>query len=178
VTRQARASRQRPTHRSKEGRDRRSREGHGGAKRHVPGGEREADAHMAGDLEKRGSGRSGHRRRPRRLEPCRRSYWEDRIYAIAGPAPQVVMRVSHHHIAGTGSSPAQAKTVAIAEWGPSPFSCKNGVWRVNFGAHPKLGALVGALLELCFFAWAPIFIYGGLSRGPARVALISVKDLM
>lgn len=34
--------------------------------------------------------------------------------------------------------------------GEPPFSHGNGVWRMNLGAHSKLGALVGALLELCF----------------------------
>jgi hypothetical protein len=55
--------------------------------------------------------------------------------------------------------------------GEPPFSSRNEVWRVDLGAHPKLGALVGALLELRFFEWASIFSYGGSSRGPAKVAL-------
>jgi len=39
-------------------------------------------------------------------------------------------------------------------WGPrgeAPFFYRNGIWRVDLGAHPKLWALIGALLELCFF---------------------------
>jgi hypothetical protein len=33
----------------------------------------------------------------------------------------------------------------------SSHSHRNGDWRVNLDAHPKLGALVGNLLELHFF---------------------------
>jgi hypothetical protein len=34
--------------------------------------------------------------------------------------------------------------------GEPPFSPRNGVWRLDLGAHPKLGALLRALLELHF----------------------------
>ena len=43
-------------------------------------------------------------------------------------------------------------------WGPRgepPSSHRNGVWRVDLGAHSKLGALVGALLELRFLPEHP-----------------------
>lgn len=34
--------------------------------------------------------------------------------------------------------------------GEAPFFYRNGIWRVDLGAHLKLWALVGALLELYF----------------------------
>lgn len=70
------------------------------------------------------------------------------------------------------------KTDATVGYGPrgEPSFPRNGVWRVDLDAHPKLGALVGSLLELhfFFFASAPIFRYGGSSKGPAGVGIDSL----
>jgi hypothetical protein len=66
----------------------------------------------------------------------------------------------------------RGETAATARWGPRgepPFSHRNGVWRVALGAHPKLGALVGALLELRFL---PRHIY--LAMGGQVGALLEL----
>jgi hypothetical protein len=66
----------------------------------------------------------------------------------------------------------RGETATIAGWGPRgepPFSHRNGVWRVALGAHPKLGALVGALLELRFL---PRHIY--LAMGAQVGALLEL----
>jgi hypothetical protein len=74
-----------------------------------------------------------------------------------------------------GSSVWTAEERVCIRWWLSsepPFSHKNGIWRLDLGADPKLGAPVEVLLELHFFVWAPIFSYGGLCRDPTGVALM------
>jgi hypothetical protein len=111
------------------------------------------DASTTEDSEERGSARSGRQRRLHR-QRGERGLGSD----VAG-AGSFLAWVKNHSNSRMGSR------------GEPPFSRRNGVWRVNLGAHPTLRALVGTLLELSFFAWASIFNYGGLSRGPTGVSL-------
>jgi hypothetical protein len=66
----------------------------------------------------------------------------------------------------------RGETATTAGWGlrgEPPFSHRNGVWRVALGAHSKLGALVGALLEMRFL---PRHIY--LAMGAQVGALLEL----
>jgi len=47
-----------------------------------------------------------------------------------------------------------------AGWGLGCWANRNGVCREDLGAHPKLGALVGALLEYCFLPGHPYLAIG------------------
>jgi hypothetical protein len=52
-----------------------------------------------------------------------------------------------------------------SRWVLAPYSHMNGVWRVDLGAHPKLGALVGTLLELRFLSEHSYLVMGAQVGG-------------
>jgi hypothetical protein len=137
------------------------RERRGGAGRHAAGGEREANACVAGDLEKRGSGRPGHRRRPHRLEPCWRSRWEGRIYAVAGPAPRVVVLVPHRHVVGAGSFLAWVKNCSNSRMGATLILLQEWGLEGEFGCPPQIGGSSRGSAEAAFFLLGhPYFAMG------------------
>jgi hypothetical protein len=61
--------------------------------------------------------------------------------------------------------------------GEPPFSSRNEVWRVYLGAHPKLGALVGALLELRFFEWRPYSAMGAQVEALLKLLLKHMSQI-
>jgi hypothetical protein len=63
-------------------------------------------------------------------------------------------------VGGRWASPRPYGCGEESRWVLAPYSHRNGVWRVDLGAHPKLGALVGALLELRFWPGHPYLAMG------------------